>query len=101
MPVEFVYEFLHKLAALKENDPTHYCCKDAYESTLAKYHPWVVRKAANVAMYTLPSQKELLKRVCQDVPKTIEILPQMLMKTKIVYDRIQVLYTQNNLHNLS
>lgn len=85
---------------LSENDSTHHCCKDAYECTLARHHPWVVRKAANVAMYTLPVQQELLKRVCHDVPRSIEILPEMLNSARIVYERIDMLYTKNNLSNL-
>lgn len=85
---------------MKENDSTINVCKDAYDRTLAKYHPWVVKKAANVAMYTLPVQRELLKRICQDVPKTLENLPHMLSSTRVVYDRIDILYTRNDLHDL-
>ncbi|XP_073844625.1 ceramide-1-phosphate transfer protein [Musca autumnalis] len=98
--LEFVYEFLLKLAELAENDKVHQTCKLAYESTLAKHHPWVVRKGALVAMYALPTQGELLKRVCSNVPRAIEILPEMLKNTKVVYDRTHALYTIYDLHAL-
>lgn len=97
---EFVYEFLLKLAELAENEKVHQTCKTAYENTLAKHHPWVVRKGALVAMYALPTQGELLKRVCANVPRAIEILPEMLKNTKIVYDRTHALYTLYDLHAL-
>eukprot|EP01135_Chromosphaera_perkinsii_P006171 Nk52_evm1s432 gene=Nk52_evmTU1s432 len=35
----------------------------AYENTLSVHHKWVVRKAAGMAMYTLPNRNELLKRL--------------------------------------
>lgn len=97
---EFVYEFLNRLANLSESDKVHGCCKTAYEATLAKYHPWVVRKGALVAMYALPTQGELLKRVCCNVDRVADYLPEMLENTKLVYDRTQALYTLYDLHHL-
>ncbi|XP_023306744.2 ceramide-1-phosphate transfer protein [Lucilia cuprina] len=98
--LEFVYEFLNRLTELSESDKVHNCCKTSYEATLAKYHPWVVRKGALVAMYVLPTQGELLKRVCCNVDRVAEFLPEMLKNTKTVYDRTQALYTLYDLHHL-
>lgn len=97
---EFVYEFLYQLADLAESEKVHGCCKTAYESTLAKHHPWMIRKGALVAMYTLPTQGELLKRVCTNVSTATECLPEMLKATKTVYDRTHALYTIHDLHSL-
>lgn len=96
--LEFIYDFLEKLAMLEEHEKTSVCCKSSYNNTLAKYHPWVIRTAANVAMYALPHQGELLRRVCIDVPKAIEDLPEALKFTKIVYDRVERLFTIHDLH---
>ncbi|KAL5288036.1 GLTPD1 family protein [Megaselia abdita] len=96
--LEFIYEFLQKLAVLEDNEKTSSCCKSSYNNTLAKYHPWVVRKAANVAMYALPCQGDLLRKVCIDVPRAVQELPEMLKFTKIVYDRVELLYTTHDLH---
>lgn len=98
--LEFVYEFLNSLADLCENDKTHGCCKTSYETTLAKHHPWVVRKGALVAMYALPTKGELLKRVCCNADRVTDFLPEMLKNTKVVYDRTQDLYTLYDLHQL-
>lgn len=96
--LEFIYEFLQKLSELQEDEKTSGCCKSSYNNTLAKYHPWVIRKAANVAMYALPRQGDLLRKVCIDVPKAIQDLPEMLKITKIVYDRVEGLYATHDLH---
>ncbi|TMW39697.1 hypothetical protein DOY81_015224, partial [Sarcophaga bullata] len=82
--LEFVYEFLNSLADLCENDKTHGCCKTSYETTLAKHHPWVVRKGALVAMYALPTKGELLKRVCCNADRVTDFLPEMLKNTKVL-----------------
>lgn len=45
----------------------------------------------------LPTRDELLTKVCKDVKSSIEALPEMLKFTDEVYDRIQVLYKDNDL----
>lgn len=51
-------------------------------------------------MYALPQRDQLLNKVCSDVQKSIEALPEMLKLTDTVYDRIDALYTVNDLHGL-
>jgi hypothetical protein len=60
---DFIKEFLRQLGDLLDTDKTSSCCQDAYNKTLAKHHPWVIRKAAIVAMYTMPTREVLLKKV--------------------------------------
>lgn len=60
---DFIREFLRQLGDLSDSDKTSSCCQDAYNKTLAKHHPWVIRKAAIVAMYTMPTRELLLKKV--------------------------------------
>uniref|UniRef100_A0A1I8P6F2 Glycolipid transfer protein domain-containing protein n=1 Tax=Stomoxys calcitrans TaxID=35570 RepID=A0A1I8P6F2_STOCA len=98
--LEFIYEFLTKLEEVDKNEKVQQTCRAAYENTLAKHHTWVIRKGALVAMYTLPTKEELLKRVCADVPLSKELLPEMLRNTKIVYDRTNALYNLHDLHSL-
>lgn len=59
-----------------------------------------MRKAANIAMYALPLRDQLLHKVCSDVEKSIEALPEMLQITNVVYDRIDALYIDFDLHGL-
>ena len=98
--LEFAYEFLKRLSELNDCDKTHACCKNAYNDTLGKHHPWVIRKGALVAMYALPTQGELLKRVCVNASRAIETLPEMLQNTKHVYDRTDKLYHLFDLQSL-
>lgn len=38
-------------------------CQNAYNATLAEHHPWIIQKAAIMAMYALPNKEGLFNRV--------------------------------------
>lgn len=97
---DFIREFLRGLGELQPTDKTHVCCQTAYNQTLAMHHPWLVRKGAVMAMYTMPTRDALLGRVCVDVAAAIQCLPQMLEATRQVYERTHQLYTVHDLHTL-
>lgn len=51
------------MGELSDSEKTSTCCQNAYNKTLAKHHPWVIKKAAVVAMYTMPTRENLFKKV--------------------------------------
>ncbi|XP_070501380.1 ceramide-1-phosphate transfer protein [Chironomus tepperi] len=95
--LDFTRNFLRKLAELNPDDKTSDACKVSYQDTLAPYHPFLIRKGANLAMYALPTRDVLLTKVCKDVSLSVKALPEMLQYTDTVYDRIQALYKLNDL----
>ncbi|XP_011648158.1 ceramide-1-phosphate transfer protein [Pogonomyrmex barbatus] len=99
--LDFIREFLQQLGDLSDVDKTACCCQDAYSKTLAKHHPWVVRKAAVVAMYTMPTREALFKKVCgENVQRNIDVLPKMLEVTADVFNRTDSIYEAYQLHTL-
>lgn len=99
--LDFIKEFLRQLNELSDEEKTSSCCQDAYNKTLAKHHPWVIRKAAVVAMYTMPTRELLLKKVCgAHVQRNIDVLPKMLEVTADVFNRTHNLYEIHQLHAL-
>lgn len=98
--LDFIRSFLQKLGDLSPVDKTSTACAQSYNETLANFHPFLIRKAANIAMYALPNRDQLLNKVCADVEASIKALPEMLQVTNAVYDRIDALYTKNDLHGL-
>uniref|UniRef100_A0A2M4AMY3 Glycolipid transfer protein domain-containing protein n=1 Tax=Anopheles triannulatus TaxID=58253 RepID=A0A2M4AMY3_9DIPT len=98
--LDFIQEFLKRIGELEADGKTNGVCQAAYNDTLAQFHPWIIRKGANVAMYALPTRDQLLEKVCLDVAVAIELLPEMLAVTRKVYDRTQDLYTKYDLHGL-
>ncbi|KAL2740452.1 ceramide-1-phosphate transfer protein [Vespula squamosa] len=99
--LDFIREFLRQLSEISDTDKTSTCCQDAYNKTLAKYHPWVIRKAAVVAMYTMPTRELLLKKVCgANVQRNVDILPKMLEVTVDVLNRTHNLFDLHQLQAL-
>lgn len=99
--LDFIREFLQQLGDLSDIDKTACCCQDAYNKTLAKHHPWVIRKAAIVAMYTMPTREALFKKVCgENVQRNIDVLPKMLEVTADVFNRTDSIYQIYQLHAL-
>lgn len=99
--LDFIRVFLLQLGDLTDLDKTGSCCQDAYNKTLAKHHPWVIRKAAIVAMYTMPTRESLFKKVCgENVQRNIDVLPKMLEVTADVFNRTDRIYETYQLHTL-
>ncbi|EZA61524.1 hypothetical protein DMN91_003554 [Ooceraea biroi] len=99
--LDFIREFLRQLGELTDGDKTSSCCQDAYNKTLAKHHPWVIRKAAIVAMYTMPTREALFKKVCgENIQRNIDVLPKMLEVTADVFDRTDNIYETYQMHAL-
>lgn len=59
----FIALFLDELYHLKPDDKLSAVCQKTYSSTLGQYHPWLIQKAAIMAMYALPTRQGLLLRV--------------------------------------
>lgn len=94
---------MKKVGNLSDEDNTGAVCREAYDNTLSKHHPFVIRKGAQIAMYTLPTRGNLLKKVCggeEEIQRNITILPNTLEATDAVYNRIEALYTTYDLHSL-
>lgn len=51
----FIREFLAKLKELENSEKATHACQAAYNDTLAKFHPWLVRKAAQVRVFAVQS----------------------------------------------
>lgn len=91
---------MKRLGELEAGDKTDTVCHQSYNETLSNFHPFLIRKAAGIAMYAMPHRNDLLHKVCSDVEASIAALPEMLQITNVVYDRIHSLYTSYDLHGL-
>merc|ERR1719209_2598460 len=78
--LEYIIGFLHKLEDIEDDDLCSVISVEAYEATLMKYHPWVVQKAAKLAMKLLPTKGGLILKVHPEgseegIKKTLENFP--------------------------
>lgn len=103
--LEYIISFLEGVPALENQEK---CCgmsQEAYKKTLMKFHPWVVQKAAMMAMHMLPTKEGLIQKICdapdedkiKEVTKTLEEAIQAMQK---VYEITQELYKEKDLLSL-
>ncbi len=97
----YINAFLESLPGMEEEEK---CCphsQAAYKKTLAKHHPWVVQKAALLAMNMLPTKQGLIQKICGEdeeaYREAARVLPEAVKAMQAVYDKTQKIYEEHNL----
>ncbi|XP_038678082.1 ceramide-1-phosphate transfer protein isoform X2 [Scyliorhinus canicula] len=93
--------FLEKLRVASDDSKTSVLCSEAYNDSLANYHPWIVRKAAAIAFYMLPSRASFFEIMNMGPSeKVVATLGEALPLISNTYDITQELYNQHCLLDL-
>lgn len=99
----FIALFLEELSNIRADDKLAGSCQKTYSATLGKFHPWIIQKAALMAMYALPTKQGLLNKI-KDPSETEEfyadLLPKAVSAMKEVYNRTQKYFEDHNLLEL-
>ena len=64
---------MEKLSLSSDHEKASTIASTAYSETLSNYHLWLIRKAANIAMYTLPSRGDMPALVASGQPDEREV----------------------------
>ncbi|XP_053546497.1 ceramide-1-phosphate transfer protein [Bombina bombina] len=93
--------FLEKLRTSNTDIKTSTLCSDAYNDSLANYHPWLIRKTAGVAFLALPTRNTFFEVMnVGTTEEVVEMLGEAMPYISKVYDITQELYSQHNLLDL-
>ncbi|KGL81616.1 Ceramide-1-phosphate transfer protein, partial [Tinamus guttatus] len=93
--------FLEGLRTSREDSKTSVICTDSYNASLARYHPWVVRKVATAAFCALPSRNAFLETMNVGGPEAaVAMLGDALPHICTVYGITEELYAQHQLLDL-
>ncbi|CAD6184707.1 unnamed protein product [Caenorhabditis auriculariae] len=101
--LEFVMDFLDSATEAADSDSMPQICRTSYDKTLAKHHPWIVRKAVGIAVHTLPSKERLttcIKGRLAEENELKEFVRRVVADGSDVYSRIDAMYTKNELHKI-
>jgi len=103
--LEYINAFLRGVPDLDTNDKCCQMSQEAYKKTLMKFHPWVVQKAALMAMNLLPTKNGLIQKLCdpddeEAIKKATIILKDSVEAMNKVYEVTQELYKEKDLLNL-
>lgn len=100
--LEFVILFLGKVRDAPEDSGTSGIARECYDASLAKYHPWLVRKGANMAMYLLPSRKTLVSSMCKTtVEDATAQVGDVIKSGRTIFDKTQSFYSEKKLLELA
>ncbi|XP_042199578.1 ceramide-1-phosphate transfer protein [Callorhinchus milii] len=93
--------FLEKLQIASEDSKTSVLCTEAYNDSLACHHTWIVRKAATVAFYALPTRVAFFEAMNMGTTEeAVAKLGVALPFLSKVFDITEELYKQHNLLDL-
>ncbi|XP_020777909.1 ceramide-1-phosphate transfer protein [Boleophthalmus pectinirostris] len=93
--------FLDSLRTSTEDSKTSVLCADAYNASLANFHPWVVRKAAGMAFCLLPGRQAFFDVMNVGTPEqVVAMLGEAIPLITEVYKITEDLYAQNNILDL-
>jgi len=100
--LEYIVAFLDGIPALDDKDKCCSLSQEAYKKTLMRFHPWVVQKAALLAMHMLPTREGLIAIICEPtdeeaIKKSAETLEKAVLAMKKVYDVTQEVYKEKEL----
>lgn len=93
--------FLDRLRTSTEDSKTSVMCAEAYNVSLAQYHPWVVRKAAGMAFCILPGRQAFFEIMNVGTPEqVVATLGEAIPLISEVYQITEDLYAQHNMLDL-
>ncbi|XP_071476446.1 ceramide-1-phosphate transfer protein-like [Diadema antillarum] len=99
--LEFFCVLLQRLAEAESDAPSSTLASTTYGETLGKFHPWVVRQMAYLAIRTLPTKEHLIEKYCkQDAAEAEELVPSAVEAMRRCYDIAQDLFSENSLLDL-
>ncbi|XP_062597225.1 ceramide-1-phosphate transfer protein-like [Saccostrea cucullata] len=99
--LEFTSRLLSDLKMAEEHEKMSHLTKTAYDDTLARHHPWLIRKGVHVAVYTLPSRKHFLEKLkVEDAEKAKDLLGRVSDVQKEIFVITEELYAKESLLDL-
>lgn len=99
--LEFIAKLFRSLSTANDDTSVGKLAKASYDETLAKYHPWLIRKGAAIAMLTLPTVKQLFAKALPEEKEDLRALLESLSdEAEKVYSFTQSVYAENEILDL-
>lgn len=99
--LEFIAALFQNLSSANDDTKMGGLAQECYERTLAKHHPWLIRKGAVLALYSLPTCKQIFEKA--HTSEKAQLRPLMMAvaeDAQRVYNFAQGVYEENNMLDL-
>ncbi|KAH7957227.1 ceramide-1-phosphate transfer protein [Rhipicephalus sanguineus] len=99
--LEFIAALFKAISTANDDASVGKMAKESYDQTLAKYHPWLIRKGASIAMLTLPKVEEIFAKALPEEKKDLrQLVTGIAEEATKVYNFTQSVYEKNNILDL-
>uniref|UniRef100_A0A6M2CV73 Putative cytoplasm ovary overexpressed n=1 Tax=Rhipicephalus microplus TaxID=6941 RepID=A0A6M2CV73_RHIMP len=99
--LEFIAALFKAISTANDDASVAKMAKESYDQTLAKYHPWLIRKGASVAMLTLPKVQDIFAKALPEEKKDLrQLVTGVSEEATKVYNFTQSVYEENNILDL-
>lgn len=99
--LEFIAALFKAISTANDDASVGKMAKESYDQTLAKYHPWLIRKGASVAMLTLPKVQDIFAKALPEEKKDLrQLVTGVSEEATKVYNFTQSVYEENNILDL-
>ncbi|KAK6990336.1 ceramide-1-phosphate transfer protein [Biomphalaria glabrata] len=96
--LEFILAFMIRIREGDEHELMSKLAWEVYIETLYQHHGWFTRKLAALAVYMLPTKKQLIDVMCKhDYDRVMELVQQVVETGQPVYNMIQEVLKSNDL----
>lgn len=101
--LKFISILMKQLSNAQPNDKMAPIAQDCYKQTLSKYHPWWIRNAAHIAMYSLSTCENLIEKACgkHRAENIEEEMGKLADAAELCYNVTESYYEKHNLLDLS
>ncbi|XP_023230399.1 ceramide-1-phosphate transfer protein-like [Centruroides sculpturatus] len=99
--LKFISALMRKLSCAQPHDKMAPIAQECYKQTLSKFHPWLIRNTAHLAMYSLSTCQNLIEKACGNEAENVaEEMGKLADAADLCYDVTQSYYEEHNLLDL-
>ena len=99
--LDFITDFMKNVRAAEMDAKLSGIGAQSYDRTIAKHHPWLIRKGVHLAVYTLPTRIQFMEKLkVEDQAHTEELLGKVAELGHKIFEIVEKLYADNNLLDL-
>ena len=99
--LDFITDFMKNIKEADKEAKLSGVGAQSYDRTLAKHHPWLIRKGVHIAVYTLPTRVHFMEKLkVTDIAHTEDLLGKTAALGHNIFEIVEKVYADNKLLDL-
>ena len=100
--LKFIILLLGKIVEVESDAYVGPHASEVYNQSLAEFHSWIVRKMVSAALRMISTKSWMLHKISSTMSEDecVKALQEVVTIAEPIYDIVQNIYTEKNLHGL-